>query len=133
LTSEIKIAIIIAILTIIFIQLVLFWRSDEYKIKKISEPERKLDDVKGILITKRITAKSDAEIERAKMLIDALTDLSNEISDFMIDGETKLYKSKNYNQALPPNQKQSQTQSNEQLIAQPQKDEIEIEAIEKSS
>lgn len=129
-SNEVKIAIVIAILTIVFVQLVLFWRSDEYKIKKITEPKRKLDDVRDILITKRITAKSDADIERAKILIDALTDLSDEISDFMIDGETRLYKSKNYSKQLS-----SKKQVNDQLIAKDihtQNIEIEVAAISKS-
>lgn len=129
-SNEVKIAIVIAILTIVFVQLVLFWRSDEYKIKKITEPKRKLDDVRDILITKRITAKSDADIERAKILIDALTDLSDEISDFMIDGETRLYKSKNYSKQLS-----NKKQVNDQLIAKDihtQNIEIEVAAISKS-
>ena len=91
-TDEIKLALFISVLVVVILQLIIFWGSAEYKVKKITKPEEKLEEVKNILISKRITAKNEIDIERAKMLLAALSDISNDITEFMIDTETKMYK-----------------------------------------
>jgi len=112
-TDEIKLAIFISVLVVVILQLIIFWGSAEYKVKKITRPEDKLEDVKNILITKRITAKNEIDVERAKMLLAALSDLSNNITEYMIDTETKMYKEK----VLTQSKQQKQQKTSEQATS----------------
>ena len=91
-TDEIKLALFISVLVVVILQLIIFWGSSEYKVKKITKPEEKLEEVKNILTSKRITAKNEIDIERTKMLLSALSDISRDITEYMIDTETKMYK-----------------------------------------
>lgn len=125
-SEELKIVTVSIVALVVLFKLVMFWTGDTYKIKTITDPEQKIREVKSILITKRISAKSEADVERAKMLISALSNLSDEISEFMIDCETKLYKSKNYIQS-----NESQQEPKEKLAGKGEQiNDIQLEPVQ---